>query len=55
MLARQQMAPEADVARDDRAPPAASFAPKPQPNPDWAALQAEVKAQYPQTLAYLAK
>jgi hypothetical protein len=56
MLARQQKAEELDVARDNRAAPApVSFVPKPQANPDWAALQAEVIAQYPQTLAYLAK
>ncbi len=55
MLARQQTALEAEVARDDRAPPLESFPAKPQPNPDWAKLQAEVMAQYPETLAYLAK
>jgi hypothetical protein len=55
MLARQQTAQEAEVARDDRAPPAVSYTPNPQSNPDWAALHVEVKAQYPQTIAYLAK
>ena len=55
MLARQQTAPESELARDDRSPPLALFPVKPQPNPDWAVLQPEVTAQYPKTLAYLAK
>jgi hypothetical protein len=53
MLARQK--PQMEEVPEIKTAPVASFKAVPQNQPDWATLQAEVTAQFSQTIAYLAK
>ena len=53
MSARQQKPQETETTRADSASP--TYKVQPQKAPDWNTLQAEVTAQFTQTIAYLAK